>query len=260
MFRTFISSFVLAFHNIRSHFFHTLLSVLGIVIGVAALVAILSLIDGMEEYAKEQIAQTTSLKTITINSLPTKSIDGVNIRKDSFDVISYEDYVTLESAITRPASEQLFVMSNREVRLLESSHSIGSYVSAVLYVDSSQSLLHGRKISRHDQSTSSRIAVINETLAKGLLKSGDVPNLLNRQVVTGKDTLTIAGIVRSQQANQSVLFMPLSLIDAAEYPRNPPICRFEADEIEGRANTESGDRALAGNAIWRYGRFSSIHV
>ena len=44
-----------AFNNIRANFLHTFLSILGIVIGVAALVAILTLIDGLELYANEQI-------------------------------------------------------------------------------------------------------------------------------------------------------------------------------------------------------------
>ena len=51
MIKTIFSALQLALANIRANFFHTLLSVLGIVIGVASLVAILSLIDGMEQYA-----------------------------------------------------------------------------------------------------------------------------------------------------------------------------------------------------------------
>ena len=43
---------------------HTLLSTLGIVIGVAALVAILSLGDGMEAFARKQIERTTNYKVV----------------------------------------------------------------------------------------------------------------------------------------------------------------------------------------------------
>lgn len=232
MLRTIIASFVLAFHNIRSHFFHTILSVLGIVIGVAALVAILSLIDGMEQYAKNQITQTTSLKTITINSILNKNIDGVSFRKDSVDVIDYQDYLSLESALTHPATGQLFVSSNREVMLVGDSNSVGTYTSALLHVDTTQVLLHGRKFTRADQLPAAHVAVINETLAKSLLRSDDPGAALNKKVVVRKDTLTIAGIVRSEQPNQSVLFMPIGLISAEELKTSPPMCRFEAQEIE----------------------------
>jgi putative ABC transport system permease protein len=53
MLRNFLQSFGLAIQNIRSNLFHTFLSVLGIVISVAALVATFSLIDGLEKFARE---------------------------------------------------------------------------------------------------------------------------------------------------------------------------------------------------------------
>src|SRR4051812_8700265 len=96
-----LTAFSHAFHNIRSHFFHTLLSVLGIVIGVAALVSILSLIDGMEQYAKDQITQTTSLKAITIAPNIYTRTNGVRVKKENYKVINYEDFEDLKSSLTR---------------------------------------------------------------------------------------------------------------------------------------------------------------
>src|SRR5690349_8768479 len=107
MLRKFASSFLLAFHNIRSHFFHTLLSVLGIVIGVASLVAILSLIDGMEEYAREQITKTTSLNAIVIHSQTQQNVNGVRLRKDTVPVIDFEHFQKLKAALSKPATATL---------------------------------------------------------------------------------------------------------------------------------------------------------
>jgi len=84
MLKKFTGSFLLALQNIRSHFFHTLLSILGIVIGVAALVIILSLIDGMEVLARKQLSAKTSVKAVSIRTEPTKSVNQVRIRKDPF--------------------------------------------------------------------------------------------------------------------------------------------------------------------------------
>lgn len=95
MLKKITSSFLLAFHNIRSHLFHTLLSVLGIVIGVAALVAILSLIYGMEDYANKQITETTSLKAIIIRSDVYNRVNEVRVRKDTFAIIRYADLADL---------------------------------------------------------------------------------------------------------------------------------------------------------------------
>jgi putative ABC transport system permease protein len=90
MIKKVILSFALALQNIRSNIFHTLLSILGVVIGVASLVAILSLIDGMEEFARDQITETTSLKAIVVNSNPYHRINDVRVRKDTFGIVSYQ--------------------------------------------------------------------------------------------------------------------------------------------------------------------------
>ena len=68
----------------HGNLFHTLLSILGMIIGVAALVSILSLIDGMEKFAKDQISKTTSLKSIALTTRSTKTVNGISVKKDSF--------------------------------------------------------------------------------------------------------------------------------------------------------------------------------
>ncbi|HPW64336.1 MAG TPA: ABC transporter permease, partial [Cyclobacteriaceae bacterium] len=97
------NSFGLAFANIRSNLFHTFLSVLGIVIGVAALVSILSLIDGMEGLAREQISSTTSLNAIMVQSNSHKTVNDVRIKRDTFYIIDYDHFKQLKSSLTKPA-------------------------------------------------------------------------------------------------------------------------------------------------------------
>jgi putative ABC transport system permease protein len=89
------NSFGLAFANIRSNLFHTFLSVLGIVIGVASLVSILSLIDGMEKLTREQISSTTSLNAIILQTNLYRNVNDVRIKRDTFQVIDYDHYKQL---------------------------------------------------------------------------------------------------------------------------------------------------------------------
>ncbi|MBV6640044.1 MAG: ABC transporter permease, partial [Cyclobacteriaceae bacterium] len=63
-----IQTFFYAIESIRSNLFHTFLSILGIIIGVAALVSILTVIDGMESLARDQITRTSSLNSIVVSS------------------------------------------------------------------------------------------------------------------------------------------------------------------------------------------------
>lgn len=55
------ASSLVGLHGLRGNPMRTGLSALGIVIGVAALVAVLAVGDGVERYARRQIERTTDL-------------------------------------------------------------------------------------------------------------------------------------------------------------------------------------------------------
>ena len=72
----------MAWRTLRQHPLRTLLSTLGLVIGVAALVAVLALADGLEQYARDQISTTTDLQSIYVQASTTETVDGVALRRD----------------------------------------------------------------------------------------------------------------------------------------------------------------------------------
>src|SRR5690349_9771128 len=128
MIKKILGSFLLAFHNIRSHFFHTILSILGIVIGVAALVIILSLIDGLEKFAKEQIKSTSSLNAVMVYSETQRWVNNVRLKKDSIPVLTYESVASMKSEFKQPADYYLWNADAGEVRLSGDTTVIGSVV------------------------------------------------------------------------------------------------------------------------------------
>lgn len=69
----------MGFGALRQHRLRTSLSMLGVIIGVAALVAILSLGDGMETFARSQIEETTSLQGVAISPAVTRQQDGLSL-------------------------------------------------------------------------------------------------------------------------------------------------------------------------------------
>jgi putative ABC transport system permease protein len=60
------TSLSVGFDTLRANPLRTILSTLGIVIGVAALVSVLSVGDGMERLARDQIGRTTDLQRIAL--------------------------------------------------------------------------------------------------------------------------------------------------------------------------------------------------
>src|SRR3982750_2763501 len=70
------TSVSVGFETLRANPLRTILSTLGIVIGVGALVSVLSVGDGMERLARDQIGRTTDLQRISITPRLFRMIDG----------------------------------------------------------------------------------------------------------------------------------------------------------------------------------------
>ena len=71
----------IALDAMRANLLRSMLATLGVVIGVAALVAILALSDGLERYTREQISRTTDLQTITVSPKTVDVLEGIAIQR-----------------------------------------------------------------------------------------------------------------------------------------------------------------------------------
>ena len=79
--------------------FRTFLSTLGIVIGVASLVAVLSLGDGMQQFVRRQVSETTDLQAVGVNPQTTRTVDGASVPLDSVVQWGAGDAIALASEI-----------------------------------------------------------------------------------------------------------------------------------------------------------------
>lgn len=233
MLKTILSSFVLAFHNIRSHFFHTLLSVLGIVIGVAALVSILSLIDGMEHYAKEQITKTTSLKAINIWSNQYKRTNGVRVRRDSFSILSYEDYNDLKTRLNKPCSLHYMSSFAGMITVGDSTKQIGAMVYALgsPEVHSSAVFTAGSVFTKDEITEKTRSVLVNHQFVNAMDSTIDPNDAVGRRIVFRNNALVVKSVFDDKGTEPRIAF-PLTLLTSNELRANPPSIIVEADLIE----------------------------
>jgi putative ABC transport system permease protein len=67
------------FDALRANPLRTLLSTLGIIMGVASLVAVLALGDGLERFARDQIGGTTDLHAVSVSPLRVRTVDGTPV-------------------------------------------------------------------------------------------------------------------------------------------------------------------------------------
>ena len=103
MLALFGSSFRISVQTLRGNPLRTALSTLGIVIGVASLVAVLSLGDGVDRYVRQQIGETTDLQAIGISALRTRRVDGVNIPLQNPVHLDADDAASVVAATGVPA-------------------------------------------------------------------------------------------------------------------------------------------------------------
>ncbi len=224
---------LMAIRNIRARFFHTFLSVLGVVIGVAALVAILSLVDGMEQYTREQLSSTTSVNTIMISTEPFKTMNGIKMRKKNPAMLNYTLFDSLRQSLSRPALGQLVSSLGAEVR----DHDSGKVVGArIMYTSEpvlkKDPLLAGRYLDRRDVRNPESVIIINTALAKELRQdTSSFGSLIGKRIEIRNGAYTVAGITRSLSATAEA-FIPISLLPAELHSEYPPIGLIEAASTE----------------------------
>ena len=81
------SSLAVGLDALRANPMRALLSTLGVVMGVGAMVSVLAMGDGVERFAREQIEETTDLLGVTITPSLNANIDGQFVRRS--DVIRF---------------------------------------------------------------------------------------------------------------------------------------------------------------------------
>ena len=226
-------SFATALQNIRDHFFHTVLSITGIVIGVAALVAILSLIDGMEQYAEEQITKTTSLKAILVQTNAYKSVNEVQIRKANFGYFTPSSFANMRTSLTKPATAYLYWRQNGEVSINANKQKTGSIITGTsLPLHPDLKLIHGRAFTETELKNRQPVAFVNQRLARQLVGKQPEKTAIGRQVVYENNLLTVIGISADSDAKTGQLLMPITLLPDSALKASPPMCVIEARNVE----------------------------
>lgn len=226
-----LSTFQMAFRDARTNLFHTLLSVLGMVIGVAALVGTLSLIDGMEKFAKDQITRTTSLETIIISHNTSERIDNVLIAKEDYRYFDYPSFTTMMKSIGKKASGY---MRYRESGYLKDEDTIrkkGTLLAGILDTPNRDiTQVSGRFISAADLENKDSVMVLNHIIAEQMKAKGDSV-LLNTWVTYKSRQYKIIGVIETPGKEPEV-YVPITIISDQLLKSSPPACFLQAATIE----------------------------
>lgn len=224
------NAFALAFGNIRANLFHTFLSVLGIIIGVGALVSILSLIDGMEELARQQISQTTSLNGIMVQAETHRNANGVRIRKDTVPVITYQAYASMSAALSKPVVAYMRSGASGEATLA-TDKKVGVNVLAVTAtLEPGAQIAIGTAFTKTDVEAKLPVAIANKTF----LKMAGIPETeaLGQMLLFRDKSIKIVAVLEGEANKSPVVYLPITLLTETELQTTPPDIIFEAEKTE----------------------------
>lgn len=203
----------------------TLLSTLGVVIGVAALVAVLALGDGVERFTREQLASTTSVQAILVSPRTSITVDGVKVPGTRFPTFTPADAQAVLAQVPGVAAVQLRMIGSGRITLGDTARA-AMVVGGARWPRGEEPALASGRWPRPDE-LDARVAVITPGLRRML----------------GGDTLILEGHpwhvigVLANEANDSThrVLVPIPVAAAAmvpsEWPRAPDLI-LQAARIE----------------------------
>jgi len=202
-----------AFASLRAHRLRTALSVLGIIIGVAAVVATISLVSGATAKTREQIAGL-GIRTITVNVFPGALQSAAAARlltQELTDRLASADYVSLVVPIASGRATLTLAGQSRDLSLL------GVTPEYPLLFDNFYPK-SGRFI--HEIDAGQKVAVLGANVAKDLFPGTDpIGQLLNLEFMGQKVAFKVVGVMveRGTVGNQTLddyVYIPLSTLQS----------------------------------------------
>lgn len=189
------------FETLRANPLRTILSTLGVIIGVSALVAVLSVGDGLERSVRTQIEQTSDLQAVSVASRTREEIDG------QFFPIAKPATVTVDDARSVKALEEAKSVVLRAVSYAE----VGSrasdvrrmsvVISELILGDSSRMKAATGRLPTEDEAVhGAAVIAVSSDLARALAPDSNAAALVGDSVLLGSASALVVGVLEPQAA------------------------------------------------------------
>ena len=187
------SSIQTGFAALKVNPLRTALSALGVIIGVGAMVSVLSLSDGVETAVRTQLAKDGRLQSLRISTISEDVVDGQRIPRAQVDSFAPADGRSLASALGGKASVYMTVAGPGLVAsLTKSSSPRAAVISATLANGGERQEMRldaGKFFTDDDVARAERVAVISRQLADTLIGSGVASSRIVGQSLKFQDSV-----------------------------------------------------------------------
>jgi putative ABC transport system permease protein len=168
MLTTLGTAFTVALDQLRVNTLRTILSTLGVIIGVGALVAVLSLADGMEDFTRNEVERTTDVQTVSITSKTTVYQDGIWVPVRDFPVFGPRDAQEIARDVAHVKDVALSVRGVVPIAVPRGGHQREASVTAAMagYDDFFHAELQaGRFFTRVEDERNAPVVILSHKLA-----------------------------------------------------------------------------------------------
>lgn len=200
----------IALNNIKANPLHTFLSTLGMIIGVASLVAILALGDGLEKTGREQIESTTNVQMMNVSPRVVDVVNEVRVPRDTVYTFDTESALEIHQRVEQWGFTELFDESSRMATYRDSTRAI--YIQSTLgsLPDLDGSTVTGRFFTSQEIETPANKVVLTQPLA---LHWTDTPEqLLGDSIRFDGHTYEVIGIYNDDsRGSRAIISMPAYL-------------------------------------------------
>jgi putative ABC transport system permease protein len=213
---------------------HTFLSILGVIIGVAALVAILSLGDGLEKFARDQISATTSLRSIIINPKTSMVTDGIRIPIENHPNLTMNDAVALQQKFEK----QAFVTINKQ-RSIQIGTADDSLRFPALLAGTTDLTLTGLKndiragrfFNESDLGNAAQIIILNNNFAGKLAVRTEA--LIGKELNLENNVFEIVGVMEEKDTDQITRgYVPFTSFFERGNDTRPAMVEIRSNRVE----------------------------
>ena len=204
----------------------TALSTLGVIIGVASLVAVLSLGDGMERMARSEVERTTDVQTVSVTSRTTETVDGQTMAVRDYPVFALADADAARTEIDRTLGVSLSLGGRTSVDSPQTGKRRSTGVTATL-ADADRFMRlefsDGRYFSPIEAARNAPVVVLSSKLA-GELAAGRAPSsMMGRTVRVNGNPREVIGVLAPYKGERELnLYVPFAAASTVLPPTIAP--------------------------------------
>jgi putative ABC transport system permease protein len=234
----------------------TVLSTLGVIVGVASLVAVLSLGDGMEAYARREVALTTNVQNVFITPVTFDMVDGLRVDRESYTRFEATD---ARAALAIPGVAET-ALSYSGTTLLKAGDGPGreraARVTAALANTSEfygQRLAAGRFFTAAEVEENAAVAVVSHNTARAFAPDSQAAALVGRTILFRGQPRSVVGVLPAREGEDGFsAYVPIGAgpaVMAADELMQPRALVLRARTVE------QVDAVSRGATSWLQSRF-----